>query len=162
MLFRSRLLWIAEEVLCIKGFRCKKILDMQPLELLKRLWEQITWLDDVQIGSLLRSPSQPTFIAAEFGNFEFVFELLRSYPDLIWKVDDQSRSIFHIAVMHRQEKIFNLIYDIGAHKDLITAYKDSNNTNMLHLAAKLGPANRLNIVSGAALQMQRELLWFKV
>ncbi|KAF7120375.1 hypothetical protein RHSIM_Rhsim13G0155000 [Rhododendron simsii] len=161
MLFRSRLLWIAEEVLCIKGFQSKKILDMQPLELLKRLWEQITWLDDAQIGSLLRSPSQPTFIAVEFGNFEFVFELLRSYPDLIWKVDDQSRSIFHIAVMHRQEKIFNLIYDIGAHKDLITAYKDTNNTNMLHLAAKLGPANRLNIVSGAALQMQRELLWFK-
>lgn len=161
MLFRSRLLWLGEKVLGIKGVRGKKILDMQPLELLKQLWEQITWLDDAQIGSLLRSPSQPTFIAAEFGNFEFVFELLRSYPDLIWKVDDQSRSIFHIAVIHRQEKIFSLIYDIGAHKDLITAYKDAYNTSMLHLAAKLAPASRLNMVSGAALQMQRELLWFK-
>jgi len=33
---------------------------------------------------------------------------------------------------------------------------------MLHLAGQVAPPNRLNIVSGAALQMQRELLWFKV
>jgi hypothetical protein len=33
---------------------------------------------------------------------------------------------------------------------------------MLHLAGKLAHSDRLNIVSGAALQMQRELLWFKV
>ncbi|CAA2990513.1 Ankyrin repeat-containing protein At3g12360 [Olea europaea subsp. europaea] len=38
--------------------------------------------------------------------------------------------------------------------------KNSNN-NILHLAAKLAPSSRLNSVSGAALQMQRELQWFK-
>ncbi|CAL5410519.1 unnamed protein product [Camellia sinensis] len=139
----------------------KKLLDMQSLELVKRFWGQILLLDDAHIGNILKSPSRPLFVAAELGNFEFVFELLHSYPDLIWKVDEQSRSIFHIAVIHCQEKIFTLIYDIGAHKDLITAYKDSNNTNMSHLVGKLAPFNRLNIVSGAALQMQRELLWFK-
>lgn len=64
--------------------------------------------------------------------------------------------------MHRQEKIFNLIYDIGAHKDLITSYRDNNNHNILHLAGKLAPSEQLHVVSGAALQMQRELLWFKV
>ncbi|XP_057511620.1 protein ACCELERATED CELL DEATH 6-like [Actinidia eriantha] len=159
--FFSRLLRHAEEILGIKEVQDKKVLHMQCLQLLRRLWEQILELDDLQIRNLLKSPLQPTFIAAECGNFEFVFELLHSYPDLIWKVDDQSRSIFHIAVMHRQEKIFQLIYDIGAHKDLITAYNDKNNTNMLHLAGKLAPCDRLNIVSGAALQMQRELLWFK-
>ncbi|KAL7211050.1 hypothetical protein ACSBR2_014020 [Camellia fascicularis] len=159
--FFSRLLQHAEEVFGFKVVHDKKLLDMQSLELVKRLWGQILLLDDAQIGNILKSPSRPLFVAAELGNFEFVFELLHSYPDLIWKVDEQSRSIFHIAVIHRQEKIFTLIYDIGAHKDLITAYKDSNNTNMLHLAGKLAPFNRLNIVSGAALQMQRELLWFK-
>ncbi|KAI8000789.1 Ankyrin repeat-containing protein NPR4 [Camellia lanceoleosa] len=159
--FFSRLLQHTEEVFGFKVVYDKKLLDMQSLELVKRLWGQILLLDDAQIGNILKSPSRPLFVAAELGNFEFVFELLHSYPDLIWKVDEQSRSIFHIAVIHRQEKIFTLIYDIGAHKDLITAYKDSNNTNMLHLAGKLAPFNRLNIVSGAALQMQRELLWFK-
>ncbi|XP_059657301.1 ankyrin repeat-containing protein NPR4-like isoform X2 [Cornus florida] len=134
---------------------------MPALKLLKCLWEQALLLDLSHMGDLLRSPSRPLFVAVEFGNFEFIVELMRSYPDLIWKVDEQSRSIFHIAVMHRQEKIFKLIYGIGAHKDLISAYKDPNGNNMLHLAGKLAPSNRLNIVSGAALQMQRELLWFK-
>lgn len=37
-----------------------------------------------------------------------------------------------------------------------------NGENALHLAAKLAPYHRLRTVTGAALQMQRELLWFKV
>lgn len=138
------------------------MMHMQALELVKLLWEQFLLLDDPQITELLASPSQPLFVAAEFGIVEFITELIRSYPDLIWKVNEQSGSIFHIAVVHRQEKIFNLIHDIGAHKGMITAYKDVNKANILHLAGMLAPVDKLNIVSGAALQMQRELLWFKV
>ncbi|XWS16047.1 hypothetical protein CRYUN_Cryun34aG0052500 [Craigia yunnanensis] len=98
---------------------------------------------------------------AKFGVFELITYLIQSHPDLIWRVDEHSRSIFHMSVIHRQEKIFRLIHDIGAHKDMIAAYKDKNNHCILHLAGKIAPPNRLNIVSGAALQMQRELLWFK-
>ncbi|KAF8408607.1 hypothetical protein HHK36_004670 [Tetracentron sinense] len=147
-----------------KGFRIvyeKKLLHIQAHELVKRLWQQVLQLDDSLIGDILREPSRPLFTATEFGIVEFVSELIRSYPDLIWKVDNQHRSIFHTAVAHRQQKIFNLIFEIGALKDLITSYKDDNNNNMLHLAGKIAPSNQLNSVSGAALQMQRELLWFK-
>ncbi|XVF27229.1 hypothetical protein REPUB_Repub14bG0088500 [Reevesia pubescens] len=140
----------------------KKLLHMQAILLVKLLWEQILSLEDSQITDILRSPSQLLFVAAEFGVVELIAELIQSYPDLIWRVDEHSRSIFHIAVIHRQEKIFRLIHDIGAHKDMIAAYKDKNNHCILHLAGKIAPPNRLNIVSGAALQMQRELLWFKV
>lgn len=129
----------------------KKLMQMKAFELLEFVWKQILLLDDSEIGKLIRSPSRPLFIAAEFGNYEFIVELLQSYPDLIWKVDEESQSFFHIAVIHRQEKIFKLIYQIGALKDLITSYKSPTNSNMLHLAAKLAPPNRLNIVSGAAL-----------
>ncbi|KAK6797046.1 hypothetical protein RDI58_004747 [Solanum bulbocastanum] len=138
-----------------------KLMHLQALELVKCSWKEVLLLNDSQIGNLLRSPSRPLFVAAELGNFEFIVELIQSYPDLIWKVDEESRSIFHIAVIHRQEKIYKLIYNIGSHKDIITSYKSTNNENILHLAAKLAPINRLGIVSGAALQMQRELLWFK-
>ncbi|XP_019228599.1 PREDICTED: ankyrin repeat-containing protein ITN1-like isoform X4 [Nicotiana attenuata] len=138
-----------------------KLMHLQALELVKCSWKEVLLLNDSQIGNLLRSPSRPLFVAAELGNFKFIVELIQSYPDLIWKVDEESRSIFHIAVIHRQEKIYKLIYNIGAHKDIITSYKSRNNENILHLAAKLAPTNRLGIVSGAALQMQRELLWFK-
>ncbi|XP_039168262.1 uncharacterized protein LOC104445800 [Eucalyptus grandis] len=107
-------------------------------------------------------PSQPLLIAAGFGIVEIVTELVRSNPDLIWTVDEKSHNIFHVAVMYRGEKIFDVIHDLGAHKDMITTYKDpDNNNNLLHLAAKLAPLDQLNSVSGAALQMQRELLWFK-
>lgn len=145
----------------IKAVYDKKLMHTQVLELVKLSWEQVLLLDDCQIAELLASPSQPLFVAAEFGIVEFITALIRSYPDLIWKVNEQSRSIFHIAVAHRQEKIFSLINDIGAHKDMITAYKDINNANILHLAGMIAPRDKLNVISGAALQMQRELLWFK-
>lgn len=140
----------------------KKILNSQALKLVQHLWELIESSDEIY-GDLIKSPlSRPLFIAAEFGIPEIVIELLHSYPDLLWKVDSQNRSLFHIAIVYRQEKIFNLIYEIGAHKDLITSYRDNNNHNILHLAGKLAPSDKLHVVSGAALQMQRELLWFKV
>ncbi|KAL2494144.1 Ankyrin repeat region domain-containing protein [Forsythia ovata] len=54
--------------------------------------ETFLLLDDSEIGKLLRSPSRPLFVAAEFGNFQFIRELILSYPDLIWKVNEQSRN----------------------------------------------------------------------
>lgn len=135
---------------------------LQALKLVKRLWKRVLMLDDSKIGELLRKPSRLLFTAAKLGNVEFITVLIRMCPDLIWKVDDHSQSIFHIAVLHRQESIFNLIHAIGAHKDLIAAYKDEHNNNMLHLAGKLAPPDRLKIDSGAALQLRRELHWFKV
>jgi hypothetical protein len=59
--------------------------------------------------------------------------------------------------------VFNLIFEIGGDKDSLASYATlETKENMLHLAGKLAPLDRLNIVSGTALQMQRELLWFKV
>ncbi|CAN4080367.1 unnamed protein product [Withania somnifera] len=160
-LFITRVVQLLPKTLGVRKVVERKLMHLQALELVKRSWKVVLLLNDSQIGNLLRNPSRPLFVAAELGNFEFIVELIQSYPDLIWKVDEESRSIFHIAVNHRQEKIYKLIYNIGAHKDIITSYKSTNNENILHLAAKLAPTNRLGIVSGAALQMQRELLWFK-
>ncbi|KAA8537203.1 hypothetical protein F0562_029665 [Nyssa sinensis] len=157
------LLWKVPKFL-VPGFKViydKKLMHIQALELVKQLWDKVLLLDDSKIRELIRIPSRLLFTAAELGIVEFIIVLIQSYPDLIWKVDDKSRSIFHVAVAHRQEKIFNLIYEIGAHKDLIAAYKDENNNNMLHLAGKLAPSKRLKTDSGAALQLRRELLWFK-
>jgi hypothetical protein len=103
------------------------------------------------------------FEAAKVGNVEFLIILIRSYPDLIWQRDENNMSIFHIAILYRHKSVLNLIYEIGTNKESIASYctfKTEN--NMLHLAGQLPPLDRLNIVSGAALQMQRELLWFKV
>ncbi|KAF8030318.1 hypothetical protein BT93_E2691 [Corymbia citriodora subsp. variegata] len=155
-------LWCAVELIGIKAVHEKKTMHLQVLQLVKLLCKQVASLEDSEVADLLMHPSQPLIIAAGFGIVELVTELIHSHPDLIWKVDEQSRNIFHVAVMYRREKIFRLIHDLGAHKDMITTYKDpDNNHNLLHLAGKLAPLDELNSVSGAALQMQRELLWFK-
>ncbi|KDO77346.1 hypothetical protein CISIN_1g044420mg, partial [Citrus sinensis] len=131
------------------------------LQLVKSLWEAILKRDDSEFTDLIRKPSHLLFDAAELGNFEFLAELICSYPDLVHELDDNNRSIFHIAVLHRHANIFNLIYEIGFTKELMATFKDHDQNNMLHLAAKSPHPSRVSIVSGAALQMHRELLWFK-
>ncbi|KAK1556432.1 hypothetical protein Q3G72_004935 [Acer saccharum] len=139
----------------------KKKMDPKALRLVERLWKRIILLDDYMIAGLIRSPSRLIFDAAEQGNDELLSILVRSYPDLIFlRNNDNGYTLFHVAVLCRNERVFNLIYQRGSVKDLMVAV-DYNKDNILHLAAKLPPPNRLNIVSGAALQLQRELLWFK-
>ncbi|XP_031736032.1 uncharacterized protein LOC101222763 isoform X5 [Cucumis sativus] len=100
--------------------------------------------------------------AAGVGNVEFLIILIRSYPYLIWIVDKDNKSIFHVAVENRQENVFSLIHDMGGVKDfLVNCYNVTNKCNILHLAGKLASPYHLSRVSGAALQMQRELQWFK-
>ena len=67
-----------------------------------------------------------------------------------------------MAVINQQESVLNLLYETAAIKEIIIAYVDDSKQNILHLARKLARPSRLNIVIGAALQMQWELLWFKV
>lgn len=64
--------------------------------------------------------------------------------------------------MKRQEKVFNLIFRMSDHKNLLLMSHDDEENNILHLAGRLAPLKQLNLVPGAALQMQRELRWFKV
>ncbi|XP_054800427.1 uncharacterized protein LOC129304700 isoform X2 [Prosopis cineraria] len=133
----------------------------QQLQLVKHLWSIFLQQDDNKIMDSIRVPSQVIFNAVEVGNFEFLAELISSYPDLIWEVDERNRSIIHAAVLYRYADIFNLIHDIGPIKDFIACFEDEDKSNLLHMAAKLAPPHRLNLVSGAAFQMTLELLWFE-
>ncbi|XP_065628189.1 uncharacterized protein LOC112037078 [Quercus suber] len=116
---------------------------------------------DVESLSENQELSQSLFAAAEVGNVEFLIELIRFDLELALKTDQTNRSIFHIAVKERHESIFSLLHEIGSFKDLIVENITNGGNNMLHLAAKLAPQQKLNAISGAALQLQQELLWFK-
>ncbi|XP_022036632.2 ankyrin repeat-containing protein NPR4 [Helianthus annuus] len=67
---------------------------------------------------------------------------------------------YFLLLLKWATRIF-LIYEIGAMKDLITPIKDIKGNNMLHMVAKKAKQNQIQNVSGAALEMQRELSWFK-
>ncbi|XP_028807359.1 uncharacterized protein LOC114762073 isoform X1 [Neltuma alba] len=134
----------------------------QQLQLVKYLWSIFLKQDDAMIIGNIREPSPVIFNAVEVGNFEFLAELISTYPDLIWEVDERNRSIIHVAVLRRYADIFNLIHDIGPIKDFIVCFEDTRDKdNLLHMAARLAPSDRLNLVSGAAFQMTLELLWFE-
>ncbi|KGN49940.2 hypothetical protein Csa_000550 [Cucumis sativus] len=133
-------------------------------ELVESLWKHVVYeLPQKEMLSFIRHPSRLLHDAASVGNVEFLVLLIRRYPDIVWEEDDDGKSIFHVAVENRLEDVFNLIYEIGGLKDFSAKYRTTlkGKYNILHLAAKLAAPNHLNRVSGAALQMQRELLWYK-
>ncbi|CAH8276001.1 unnamed protein product [Arabidopsis lyrata] len=161
--YRSQLNWFQKSAISIfKGSFPKAKMGTLAHQLVDELWKSVLQHPMEIVMDLLRSPSKLLFDAAELGNVEFLVILIRSYPDLIWKVDNKCRSLFHIAALYRHESIFKIIYELGGIKDHLTSYiEDESKNNLLHFVARLPPPNRLHVVSGAALQMQRELLWFK-
>ena len=129
-------------------------------ELLSRMKEQILISNtqqrktgDVNVA-ILRATKE--------GIFEFVFDIVKADTQLVWCHDDESRSIFSVAVQYRHAKIFSLIYGLDFKSALTSSRDSSNKNNLLHMAGMSAPSTSINDIPGAALQMQRELQWFKV
>ncbi|CAA0810962.1 Ankyrin repeat family protein [Striga hermonthica] len=100
--------------------------------------------------------------AARLGVHEVIEELVATFPAAIYSRNFHSKQyIFHVAVENRSEKVFNLIYQTSSLRHQYSDLVDANGNTLLHLAARLAPPHKLNLVSGAALQMQRELQWFE-
>ena len=134
-------------------------------QLVKFLWTTILdrhYTSKEELHNIIDKPSRLIFDAAEVGNFGFLSELISAHPSLIWEVNDENRTILHIAVLHRHASIFNVVHQIGHIKDIIVTFEDDDRNNLLHLAAKLAPPDQLGLVSGAAFQMCVELVWFEV
>ncbi|GLT34791.1 hypothetical protein SLA2020_092870 [Shorea laevis] len=101
------------------------------------------------------------FEASKQGMVEFVIELLKINQPLIYNNKD-GRNVFMVAIQYRQENIFNLFYGIHeAWKTLILNRKDVKGNNTLHVAGEIAPHFQLARITSPALQMQRELQWFK-
>ena len=105
---------------------------------------------------------QAMFKAVEEGNIEIIIAVTKAIPELIRYLDHRGRNIFSYAVECRQAEIFNLIHGFVILKEQIAAVMDDSGNSVLHVAGKLAPPSHLSHISGAALQMQRELQWFQV
>ncbi|XP_017985278.1 PREDICTED: ankyrin repeat-containing protein At3g12360-like [Theobroma cacao] len=101
--------------------------------------------------------------AFQRGMTEFIVEIIGRNPDLLMTKDVDDRDMFRIAVAHRQEKVFNLIYGLDTKKHHFLSFVDKLGNSMLHVAGKLSSESQVKLeqISGPALQMQRELQWFK-
>ncbi|WCJ41354.1 Ankyrin repeat family protein [Euphorbia peplus] len=139
----------------IQDIENSTLMNKQAMELLRLLISEAYKFNPSIADFLL---GNATLLAAEFGSYEFVRESINSNPRMVFFKTTVGRNLFHIAIMHRQEDIFNLLYQMGVLSSFTTSEIDQFDNNMLHLAGKLAPSNK---ISGAALQIQRELQWFK-
>ncbi|GLU00008.1 hypothetical protein SLE2022_174060 [Rubroshorea leprosula] len=141
-----------------------KLMDEYAHEVIRFICKSLSNLDEnqfVQSGAV-----EATHRAIENDIPEIVIELLkRPNGSILWSNQDpeDSRNMFAHAVAHRQEKVARFLYDaFGERKDtdMVTA-TDEDQNNILHIAARLAPHSQLDHISGAALQLQNELHWFK-
>ncbi|KAI5438151.1 hypothetical protein KIW84_024047 [Lathyrus oleraceus] len=98
---------------------------------------------------------------AQNGIIEFINAMREANPHLLSAVDSCHRGIFSHAVLHRKQNVFQLIHCLPGGKELFRYSIDKFGNNLLHLAAQLGPSSDRDTRPGAALQMQREIQWFK-
>ncbi|KAI3495770.1 hypothetical protein L1887_38116 [Cichorium endivia] len=105
--------------------------------------------------------TDPILEAARQNAYEVVHQIVHHFPNAIWSANNDGHNIIQCAVINRSENVYNVLYQMKKHKNIYKTIKDSSQNNLLHLAARLAPANRLNLISGAALQVQSELQWFQ-
>ncbi|KAI7752591.1 hypothetical protein M8C21_018613 [Ambrosia artemisiifolia] len=99
--------------------------------------------------------------AVQHGTPEVIDECISTYPDIIWYTGKG----FHLsleAITQRQEQVYNILFQSAIHKAAQANLIDKDEKeNSLHKAGKLAPPHRIIVNTGAALQMQRELQWYK-
>ncbi|KAG6678543.1 hypothetical protein I3842_14G086200 [Carya illinoinensis] len=102
--------------------------------------------------------------ATKNGIFEFVYKMLKTDPEFITVRDEDERNLFMLAVLHRHEKIFSILCSqdmMMNYYSFVKCLLDVDGNNILHMAGMIEHSTRINQIPGAALQMQRELQWFK-
>ncbi|KAG2697049.1 hypothetical protein I3760_07G087900 [Carya illinoinensis] len=108
-----------------------------------------------------RSSTTAMFLrAVSAGNFEFVYCMGKANSELLEFAYGKRRSIFHSAVEYRQPRIFSLLYSLKKRDAALNLVDVSKNT-ILHMAGKLSRETPIQHITGAALQMQKEMQWFK-
>lgn len=143
----------------IKRIEDTKTMHEQTRQLIKCLCTDVTSLGPSKATMF----KHPLHLAAKLGIHEIVEEILEKFPSIIWYWDDNNYRVFQLAIMNPRENVFNLLNQVSRYRHALKKDKDNAEwNNSLHSAAKLAPPHRLNLVSGAALQMQRELQWYKV
>ena len=101
----------------------------------------------------------PIILAAKNGITEMVEQILEIFPSDILDTDSVGKNIVLLAVEYRQTKLYQqLVRDVRAYESAFRAV-DYNGNSPLHVAATLGDYRPYPF---AALQMQREIKWFKV
>ncbi|KAJ6416340.1 hypothetical protein OIU84_002235 [Salix udensis] len=118
--------------------------------------------NSVTMSSLTTKKETPLFTATRRGVKEIVKLIIKLHPHAMDKRDDMGRSILDVAVMYRQQKIFDMIVN---KKEVLLARMrrvvDNSGNTLLHHVADIKKNSGVT-KSGPALQLQEELKWFEL
>ncbi|XP_020237279.2 uncharacterized protein LOC109816617 [Cajanus cajan] len=101
----------------------------------------------------------PLFLGAASGIIEVVKRIVERYPEAVSCINDDGLNVLHVAVKHRQLKIYDYIMNTPAKESLITRVSKDKRT-ILHQAASMDYF-REESVAGVAYQLQHELQWYQ-
>ncbi|KAI3931527.1 hypothetical protein MKW92_011129 [Papaver armeniacum] len=146
----------------IKHLHNQKLMHKQAVALVNEMLGQLDETRDrTQIVEYFDKNPNIIKTAITHGNVEFVAQCLEKFDYLVW-YSFAGETLIQMAIAERNKMTLNLIFKAsGKNKTAVVSRKDRYNNTILHQAAKLASPVQLNLVSGLALQMQRELQWFK-
>ncbi|KAJ4703992.1 Ankyrin repeat-containing protein [Melia azedarach] len=99
--------------------------------------------------------------ATRKGIIEIVMEILRVYPGAVEHRSHKRQNILHLAVLHRQKKIFDLVKKMKVPMTNLVNDIDIYGYCVLHCAADMTYYPEEGTRPGPAYQLQDELKWFK-
>ncbi|XP_026431419.1 ankyrin repeat-containing protein NPR4-like isoform X3 [Papaver somniferum] len=139
----------------------EKMMHKQAHELVECMLTQLDKRMNTQEVDAFFEASSVLKTAIKQGTIELVEECIKTFPNVIWS-RIAGQSILQMAVAERSEIIVDVVCEASEDEksDLVSRPDKMGNT-ILHYAANLAPSDQLNSISGAYLQMQRELQWFK-
>ncbi|KAK3211623.1 hypothetical protein Dsin_016329 [Dipteronia sinensis] len=167
----NRLQWKVIEKLAplIKQVREEKLKHVYAVELVNHVCTTLlsicdTFKDTTYFFNNAESPNSQ-LMAASLGIDEIITTCVQYFPDLVFigmTEDHHQLNLLQEAIANRQANIFYFIKEMPTITQILNFDVNFESETTLHLAAKLAPSSvQLLSVSGAALQMQRELQWFK-
>ncbi|KAI3862301.1 hypothetical protein MKX03_037166 [Papaver bracteatum] len=141
-----------------------KLMHLQATVLLKQMLVELRNANSTpEIINFFQSKPDIMRIAIKHGIIEFVAECLEQFDYLVWqKIANQT--MIQMAIAERNDIIVSMLCDFGdtyGEKFSLLSETDGDENTILHYAAKLAPPVQLDLVSGVALQIQRELQWYK-
>lgn len=100
-------------------------------------------------------------LAAKNGVIEIVKGMFRRFPLSIYDAGKDKKNVVLLAAEYGQPEVYRFLLSPGVYKENLFRAVDDNGNSALHLAAAASKSMIWRI-TGAALQMQWEIKWYKV
>nr|XP_043636745.1 uncharacterized protein LOC122607771 isoform X2 [Erigeron canadensis] len=143
----------------IKRLEEDKLKHNKGMMILERICEEIAKINNV--AEIYNHICGAFNIAVLNDTPEAVETIVRFFPQAIY-TRNEDQLLSQVVARRRCEMVYNYLEDqVNGSNDLLRIAYDKTDNNILHLAGLLAPIEKLNVVSGAALQMQKEVQWFK-